>query len=228
MIEKSGSCVLQAFSYQLGLASFFNVALGISLHHRFIQKIFTMASRLLDFAPACVATACGLVDLLHLTPWPLTWAEVTWRWWRRAPPCRDPSRGLRRGRRGTRRTGWRTPPVGPLLRTWTSALEISVETKFEKNLNWTSRRGPGRVYTNSVSRKSRQKMMQMTQTYTCSWTKVGHSLKYSSFVMLLEAPQAWRTKRYEILETDTPFIVTKNAAQPQLGRAVSSPCPLSI
>ena len=28
----------------------------------------------------------------------------------------------------------------------------------------------------------------MTQVYTCSWTKAGHSLKYSSFVMLLEAP----------------------------------------
>ena len=29
----------------------------------------------------------------------------------------------------------------------------------------------------------------MTQVYTCSWTKAGHSLKYSSFVMLLEAPR---------------------------------------
>ena len=28
----------------------------------------------------------------------------------------------------------------------------------------------------------------MTQVHTCSWTKAGHSLKYSSFVMLLEAP----------------------------------------
>ena len=37
----------------------------------------------------------------------------------------------------------------------------------------------------------------MTQVYTCSWTKAGHSLKYSSFVMLLEVPQVWRTKWYK-------------------------------
>ena len=29
----------------------------------------------------------------------------------------------------------------------------------------------------------------MTQAYTCSWTKVGHSLKYSSFVMLWKPPR---------------------------------------
>ena len=45
----------------------------------------------------------------------------------------------------------------------------------------------------------------MTQVYTCSWTKAGHSLKYSSFVMLLEAPQVWRTKRYYVLETELVY-----------------------
>ena len=45
----------------------------------------------------------------------------------------------------------------------------------------------------------------MPQAYTCSWTKAVHSLKYSSFVMLLEAPQIWRMKRYNVLETELVY-----------------------
>ena len=45
----------------------------------------------------------------------------------------------------------------------------------------------------------------MTQAYTCSWTKAVHSLKNSSFVMLLEAPQIWRMKRYNVLETELVY-----------------------
>ena len=58
--------------------------------------------------------------------------------------------------------------------------------------------------------KSMTKDDAMTQAYTCSWTKAGHSLKYSSFVMLLEAapppPKVWRTKRNNILETELVYI----------------------
>ena len=50
--------------------------------------------------------------------------------------------------------------------------------------------------------KSMTKDDAMIQVYTCSWTKAGHSLKYSSFIMLLEAPQVWRTNWYNVLETE--------------------------
>ena len=49
----------------------------------------------------------------------------------------------------------------------------------------------------------------MPQAYTCSWTKAVHSLKYSSFVMLLEAPQIWRMKRYNVLETELVYSIHK-------------------
>ena len=39
-----------------------------------------------------------------------------------------------------------------------------------------------------VATKGMTKYDAMAQAYTCSWTKAVRSLKYPSFVMLLEAP----------------------------------------
>ena len=49
--------------------------------------------------------------------------------------------------------------------------------------------------------KSITKDDAMTQVYTCSWTESVHSLKCSSFIMLLDGPWIQRTKRYNFLET---------------------------
>ena len=49
-----------------------------------------------------------------------------------------------------------------------------------------------------------QKMMQWPRCTPVPELK-QNSLKYSSFVMLLEAPQVWRTKWYHILETEMVY-----------------------
>ena len=46
----------------------------------------------------------------------------------------------------------------------------------------------------------------MTQVYTCSWTKAVHSLKYSSFFMLLEAPRYGRRSDIEYRSDDVMAI----------------------